>query len=223
MNLHFGDCVLDVEARRLLRAGAPVHLSPKAFDLLRVLIESRPRAVAKSELLDRVWPGTFVSDASLARAVNELRRAVGDGARHPKMVRTVHGFGYAFAGVVTSTVATAHPASGCRLLAGTEEFPLPAGAHVIGRDAQADIKLESATVSRQHARVVADATGATLEDLESKNGTFVNGERADGAVLLAPGDVIQIGSFTLVFHAGTPADSTRTAAVRRGGAPRRSR
>src|SRR2546422_9256486 len=65
------------------------HLSPKAFELLVVLVERRGEAVSKAELLERVWPKVFVSDASLARVVTELRDAIGDDAR--EMIRTVHG------------------------------------------------------------------------------------------------------------------------------------
>src|SRR5262245_3077820 len=92
----FGKCRLDTDARRLFRGADEVHLSPKAFELLKLLVENRERALSKSELLQRVWPGVFVSDASLARAVNEVREGVGDRARKPQIIRTVHGFGYGF-------------------------------------------------------------------------------------------------------------------------------
>src|SRR5262245_40061063 len=96
MTITFGDCRLDLGARRLFRGALEVHLSPKAFDLLKALVENRPRALSKTELLKCVWPGTFVSDASLARAVSEIREGVCDSAHDPRVVRTVHGYGYAF-------------------------------------------------------------------------------------------------------------------------------
>src|SRR5215831_11287391 len=96
MSIRFGRCVFDAAARRLLRDGREVHLSPKTVEFLIALTERRGEALAKADLLEGVWPGVFVSDASLARVVSELRDAVGDDARHPQIVRTVHGYGYAF-------------------------------------------------------------------------------------------------------------------------------
>jgi DNA-binding winged helix-turn-helix (wHTH) protein len=89
MKVQFADCALDVGARRILRKDREVHFSPKAFELLVVLVERRGDAVSKAELLERVWPNVFVSDASLARVVTELRDAIGDERR--EMIRTVHG------------------------------------------------------------------------------------------------------------------------------------
>jgi non-specific serine/threonine protein kinase len=92
----FGDFVLDLDARELLRAGAPVSLSPKAFQLLGTLVEACPRALSKSALQDRLWPGTFVVEKNLTNLVGEIREALGDDAAHPRYIRTVHRFGYAF-------------------------------------------------------------------------------------------------------------------------------
>ena len=96
----FGPFTLDNESRQLLSGEAlqPVHLSPKAYELLRVLVDTRPRAVAKRELHERLWPSTFVSEATLASLVAELRDALGERGREAHFIRTVHGFGYAFSG-----------------------------------------------------------------------------------------------------------------------------
>src|SRR6266851_7428300 len=113
MTIRFGECVLDVGSRQLWRAGTTVHLSPKAFELLKLLVERRPDAVSKSELHQRIWPETFVTDDSLSRLVAELRDAMGDNARSPRFVRTLHGFGYAFsadtAGMTEREVSDPHP------------------------------------------------------------------------------------------------------------------
>ena len=74
----------------------PAKLSPKAFDLLCVLAESRPKAVEKETLMQRVWRDAFVSDGSLAVLVAELRTVLKDSATAPRIVRTVPRFGYAF-------------------------------------------------------------------------------------------------------------------------------
>lgn len=108
MKIRFGECVLDTDGRVLLRDGQPVHLTPKAYQLLGFLLEVRPRAVPKSELQEKLWPSTFVSDGSLATLIKEARIALGEDARHPAYIRTVHGYGYAFAGTVQETREKAH-------------------------------------------------------------------------------------------------------------------
>ena len=97
MKVRFADCVLDVDARTVCRETAAIHLSPKAFDFLAALVEHRGRALSKAELLERVWPDVFVSEASLARVVREIREALGDSPHDSRIIRTVHRYGYAFA------------------------------------------------------------------------------------------------------------------------------
>ena len=104
MQVSFGGYCLDVGTRQLLRDGTEVRLSPKAFDLLLVLVDNRTRAVSKAELHDRLWPGTFVTDSNLAVVVAELRSALHDPPRAPKFVRTVYRFGYAFCGQISQAV-----------------------------------------------------------------------------------------------------------------------
>jgi DNA-binding winged helix-turn-helix (wHTH) protein/tetratricopeptide (TPR) repeat protein len=103
MRLFFGDCTFDSGARTLTRAGEPVRMTGKAFQLLELLLAARPRPVEKSELFARLWPDTFVSEANLASLVKEIRASIGDDARAPRFVRTVHRFGYAFSGAVTES------------------------------------------------------------------------------------------------------------------------
>ena len=203
MKLRFADCRLDTDARQLFRGSREVHLSPKAFELLKLLIESRPRALSKAEMLERVWPGVFVSDASLARVVNEIREGVGDPARRPRIVRTVHRYGYAFASDVEEELGGA-PASVsggalCWLMCGPREFALPDGEHVAGREPNVGIWLDSPKVSRRHARIVVIGDRATIEDLGSKNGTFVRDVRISAPTPLQSRDEVRIGPFTLIF------------------------
>ena len=107
MKIRFGDCVLDSDERVLLRGGQPVHITSKAFQLLSFLLEVRPRAATKSELQEKLWPSSFVSEGNLATLVKEARTAIGDDARKPIYIRTVHAYGYAFAGAVQEAVAPA--------------------------------------------------------------------------------------------------------------------
>src|SRR5262249_46867728 len=98
MRLGFGECVLDGETRELLFGGNPVHISPKAFELLEILLETRPRALSKAEIHERLWRDTFVSDGTLTSLVAEVRSAIGDIGEETRWIRTVHRFGYAFSG-----------------------------------------------------------------------------------------------------------------------------
>jgi DNA-binding winged helix-turn-helix (wHTH) protein len=203
MRVRFADCDLDLEARQLVRAGQDTHLSPKAFELLKVLVEERPRAMSKHELLDRIWPGVFVSDASLARAASEIRDAIGDHSRSEGFLQTVHAFGYRFAaaGVVDVPGALEPGKSGvCWLVGRDYEFHLGEGSHVVGREAGVPIRIDSPKVSRHHARVSVAGDEVLIEDLGSKNGTFVRGERIQASTVLAPGDEVQIGPIKLVLR-----------------------
>jgi DNA-binding winged helix-turn-helix (wHTH) protein len=98
MRLTFGGCTFDDTARLLTRDDSPVGLSPKAFDLLALLLAGRPAVIGRAQLHDRLWPETFVAGTSLPRLVSELRKALADTAARPRFVRTVRGHGYAFCG-----------------------------------------------------------------------------------------------------------------------------
>jgi DNA-binding winged helix-turn-helix (wHTH) protein len=207
--LHFGDATLDPHARQLWRAGTDVHLSPKAFDLLLLLIERRPNAVGKDEIRKRLWPDTFVSDANLPSLIAEIREALKDDAREQKIVRTLHGFGYAFGAAVRETAReTDRPAA--YLVADKCRVALLAGETVIGRDGDGVTVVESSTVSRRHARIIIEAGRAQIEDLASKNGTYVNDVRLARPNALTDGDRVRFGSLLFTFRRASAASSTQT-------------
>jgi DNA-binding winged helix-turn-helix (wHTH) protein len=208
----FEPFVLDAETRRLLRGPKyePVHLSPKAYELLWVLVEVRPRAIAKSELHQRLWPSTFVSEATLASLIAELREALGERGREARFIRTVHGFGYAFSAAASEGRAPEPRRLTHWIVYDGRETSLEEGGHVFGRDADAAFPLNSSTVSRQHAKITITSESATLEDLGSKNGTFLRGEAVTSPTPLADGDRIRIGDCELVFRTLTAAGSTDT-------------
>jgi DNA-binding winged helix-turn-helix (wHTH) protein len=201
-HVRFGACVLDVESRLLFRDGQDVHLTPKAFELLKVLVEHAPKALTKAELLERLWPNTFVSDDALARLVSDLRVMIGDSARQPTMIRTIHGFGYAFAAEVKSGIRRARHTP-CKLTWASHDFPLNEGENVIGRDPDVAVPINASVVSRRHARVIVSEGVVRIEDLSSKNGTFVASERVTDARTLADGDVITVGDYELTFRVVT--------------------
>jgi DNA-binding winged helix-turn-helix (wHTH) protein len=198
----FGDCILDPDTRQVYRAGALVHLGPKAYELLQVLLAARPRVLSKVEIFEKVWPETAVSESSLSTIVAELREALGDVAREARYVRTVYGFGYAFAARVTElppepAATPVAPRARCRLIWGERTIDLTEGTHLVGRVPDALVSIDDPAVSRTHARItVADAV-VTVEDLGSRNGTWRNGQRLAAVALLADGDVIGIGPVRL--------------------------
>jgi hypothetical protein len=189
-----------------------IHLPPKAFDLLKILVEHRPRVLSKNELHEHLWPATFVSETNLASLVAELREALGDAARHPRFIRTAHRFGYAFCGEAASVAdasPSGEPASFCWLVKDGRRFPLQPGDNVLGRDPDG-IQIDSATVSRRHARISIAGVDVAIEDLGSKNGTYVGGKRVSTAVPLKNGDQIRTGSVLLRFRMTTPSGATAT-------------
>jgi DNA-binding winged helix-turn-helix (wHTH) protein len=103
MRLRFGGFTFDPGSRQLFRVETEVHLSPKAFELLQLLTERRPHALSKAQLQQHLWPMMFVSEASLPMLMGEVRKAPGDDVKHPRFIRTLQRFGYAFCGDVTET------------------------------------------------------------------------------------------------------------------------
>jgi DNA-binding winged helix-turn-helix (wHTH) protein len=202
--LRFGDFVYDGAARHLTKAGQPVPLAPRAFDLLGALLEARPRAVGKAELTARLWPGTWVSRTSLAQLVTQLRKATGDDTRHPRLIRTVFGHGYAWVGHVDEgddTGVSRRGGSTFWVRRAGSDVPLELGENVLGRSAEAVIRVRGGQASRRQARILVTADGATVEDLGSRNGTYLNGRRLDRPTTLRDGDQITIGDEVLVFCA----------------------
>ena len=211
MKLRLGDLTLDLDARQLQRGSDEIHLSPKAFELLKILVEHRPRALSKGELHERLWPATFVSEVNLAALIAEIRVALGDDARKPRFIRTAHRFGYAFSGTTNeASRADAPQTTFCWLIKEGRRLPLRPGENILGREPDDGIDLGSPTVSRQHARILISTAGATLEDLGSKNGTFLRGQRVTTAVQLANGDEIRTGSVVMRFRVSSPKGLTAT-------------
>lgn len=211
VRLRFGQCTLDLNARELVRDGARQELSPKALQFLEFLLELRPRAVTKEEIHERLWPDAFVSDSSLPRLAAEVRAAIGDDAKSPRLLRTVHRYGYAFFGAVTAESLEGTPATTpCRVVWGERQIPLLPGENILGRSPEARVPLDLGRVSRHHARIVVEEGKAVLEDLGSKNGTFVRGQLVTQPAELEDGDEICIGPVVLVFRTSSSNSTTET-------------
>ena len=203
MRYDFGRCHLDTVSRVIALDGASMRLSPKAFELLRLLIEDRPRVIPKAELMQRLWPEAFVEEANLPVLVAEVRAAIGD-AGSRQIIKTHHRVGYGFAADVRETESqrSSRPETGPHvtlLLPDGRRVALGAGVHVVGRDRDADVRIDDPSVSRRHARIVVEGDQVALEDLESKNGTRVGGVPVTQAVRLAKGDVLVFGGIETRF------------------------
>jgi DNA-binding winged helix-turn-helix (wHTH) protein len=200
LRYQFGAIAIDTDARQLLRAAQPVHLSPKAFELLEVLIAQRPRAVPKQELYDHLWPSTFVVDANLPVLIREIRAAIGD--RQRAIIRTVHRFGYSFAADLRETNAEREEGDGAAhmLIAGDKLFRLGRGDNAIGRDPSSAVCIQSSTVSRSHAVITVRGEEAVLTDLGSKNGTAIDGKPLHGSASLRDGSAVRFGAIEMTYR-----------------------
>ena len=198
----FGDLILDVDTRQLLRDTQEVRLSPKAFELLKMLVDARPRALSKTAIIERLWPDTYVAESNVASLVAEIREATDDRADEPQYIRTVQRFGYAFCGAVAESgpAVTSRPPLGSWLMCEGRQILLSDGENIIGREPEAGVWLDSSTISRRHARIVISAGGATVEDLGSKNGTELRGQRLTRPAELTDGDELRIGAVKVTFR-----------------------
>lgn len=202
-SLSFGRFTFDPAARLLQLDGAPVHLTAKAIDLLTLLASRRPEAVSKKDIHSELWPNTFVSDVSLTTLIFEVRTALGESARKPRFIRTVHGYGYAFQGDSGQNAATEEETPFCLIYEG-REFGLQRGENLLGRSRDCRVRLDSTRVSRRHARITIDGDAALIEDCGSRNGTWIGGERATGRVRLRDGDDIDIAGLRMLFRVLAP-------------------
>ncbi|MGN6184145.1 MAG: FHA domain-containing protein [Thermoanaerobaculia bacterium] len=187
--LRFGAFTFDANAHELRRDGALVSLSPKAFRLLALLIDARPNAVPHETLYASLWPDVIVEPGNLHVLISEIRAAISHDA-----IRTVHRVGYAF---TLTTIDTERAMFS--ILIGDDEIPLRGGENIIGRDPRAPISINAPEVSRHHAKITIEGSRITLEDLQSKNGTFVNTTRVTTPVEIHDRDEILIGSIKLQF------------------------
>lgn len=216
MRIGFVDCVFDSDTREVVREGRVLPLSPKAFQLLDILLRERPKAVSKEKLHEELWPKTFVADANIANLVADLRGALGDDAKHPEIIRTVQRFGYAFEAETKRAPRDNREGRHAidKLIWGDREIALQEGENVLGRDAASVAWIDAYSVSRQHARILITGDAVRLEDLDSKNGTFHNGKRVRQPVVLTDGDEIRLGTVELIYRRFQPGLSTQTARSR---------
>ena len=157
-----------------------MHLTRKAFDLLLLLLETRPNAVTKDQIYARIWPDAFVTESSLHTLVREIRQALDE-----------------------------HDSPVAWLTGESLRVALHAGENILGRGLDDVIEINLSTVSRRHARItLADAI--VLEDLGSKNGTWLENERLTAPRELSDGAAVRLGSAEFTFRLCRPAGSTQS-------------
>jgi DNA-binding winged helix-turn-helix (wHTH) protein len=212
MTYRFGPFRYETESRRLFRGAEEVPLKHKARELLVLLLQNPDRLMTHEDLIERVWPTIAITDDAVRFQISELRKALGPEAE--SYLKTIPREGYRWEEPVRSDGAPGKPrgASGisCRLVLETREVALATGENIIGRDQDAVLWIDHTGVSRHHARILVSDGGATLEDLGSKNGTYLSGARLDGASPLSDGDEIRIGPTRMTFRALFSGASTQT-------------
>ena len=211
--LRFGPFELDVAAYELRRGDKRVLLENRPMDLLVLLVQRAGTLIDRNTIRGAIGEaGVFLDwDAAINTAVRKIRRALGDDADRPQYIATVVGKGYRFVAPVARLDASRSEVGATWFLTqDSREFPLAPGDNLIGRDAAVPVRLGHPSVSRRHARIRIDDARAVVDDLGSRNGTFVDGRRIDPHIGcdLRNGTILGIGSVTLQVVALVSSAST---------------
>ena len=213
----FGEFELDVAAYTLQRRGQRIKLEKIPMEVLVLLVRRPGILVNRAEIQAALWGSdVFVEhDSAINTAVRKIRRALGDDAEHPRFLETVVGKGYRFIAPLEpkgadpslegSDVDPGAESSGrlhrrrpnYLLTRGKREFVLEKGENLLGRDPEARVYVDHPSVSRRHARISIGSTSAVLEDLKSRNGTFLDGRRIETPTEIHHGAIIGLGPITL--------------------------
>src|SRR5262245_60452088 len=129
MSYRIGEYLIDPAAYEIRRDDALLPVEPQVLELLVFLIENRQRTLTKDEIIDRVWKGRIVSDATLSSRIKAARQVLGDDGAAQRLIRTVHGRGFRFVGEVTQDAPPAATSIGQverSALAKPDEDPPPA-------------------------------------------------------------------------------------------------
>ncbi len=204
--------VVDLGTRLVRRDGIDIGLSPKAFDLLVLLVRKRPNAVGHEDLHAALWPGVHISETSLPVLVTQLRKALGDTSGQGRLIRTLHRIGYAFIGdAVIAEPATLTDNAVCSLVWRGKSIEVREGESLIGRDRRCAVCIDADSVSRHHAKLLLSGREASIKDLGSKNGTWISGERIHGTTPITDGTSVRFGSETVRFEIVDSGRPTKTA------------
>lgn len=196
--LQVGAWTVDTKSGILTQGDSSARIRPKALDLLLALAENPGELSSKEFLIGRVWSNVVVGDASLTVLVVELRKVLGDNPKSPRFIETIPRRGYRLIAPVSGfeAVRTTHFA----LASAERRMLLYEGKNLIGRDPEAGVRIDSNLVSRHHSLIVVTGDSATIEDLCSKNGTYLNGKELEEAEVLSHGDRITLGRLAMRYR-----------------------
>src|SRR5712692_4428317 len=220
MRYRFGEFLYDPLNRTLTRGEEEIALTPKTRDLLALFLENPKRLLTRQAISDRLWPDAAVTDDALRFQIAELRKALGNESQG--FLRTIPREGYRWEAELRreeKAGVSAGPKNRerCyRLFLESREVGLEEGENLIGRDDDTTVWIDHTSVSRHHARICVAGERVTLEDLESKNGTYLRGERIERPLPLSDGDTIRIGRVSMTFRVLSRIVSTETEEERRG-------
>jgi DNA-binding winged helix-turn-helix (wHTH) protein len=211
LRVRFSEFEFEPRGGELRRDGQRVAIQDQLLIVLEMLIGRAGSLVTREELCARLWPDAFIDfDNGLNNAISRLRTALHDSAAEPRFIETLGRRGYRFIAPVEPVEASpASPAVRAWLIGETGRVALVAGDNILGRRDENVLELPSSTVSRRHARITIDEH-AFIEDLGSKNGTFVGSRRVTRAVKLSEGDSVRFGSLTFRFAPASVSDDTQT-------------
>jgi DNA-binding winged helix-turn-helix (wHTH) protein len=226
-DFRLGEWLVQPSLNRLILGERTVRIRARLMDVLAFLAAHQGEVLSKDEIIAAVWARQYLAESVLTRSIAELRRILGDDAAEPSFIETITKRGYRLVALVEyvggsapAPVPAARPAPPekpsplgehtCGLCWGEQEIPLSEGENIIGRTGDALVRISSSRVSRRHARIVVTGGRAVLEDLGSKNGTYLRGRRIHRPVELSDGDEICFGRDVVVFHFCYPAGTTLT-------------
>jgi DNA-binding winged helix-turn-helix (wHTH) protein len=224
----FAEFELDPAAYALRRGRVRIKLEKVPMELLLLLVANAGALVERREIQTALWDSDVLveHDPAINTAIRKIRRALEDDAENPRFVETVVGKGYRFiapverrewdARIQPRDIEAARPPSQWHgtfprycVTRGAQEFVLDSGDNLLGRDPVARIYIDHASVSRRHARISIGSERALLEDLKSRNGTYLDGRRIDGPTEIRHGGLIGLGPITLTFLILSAPASTR--------------
>jgi DNA-binding winged helix-turn-helix (wHTH) protein len=220
MRYRFGEFLYDPLNRTLTRGEEEVALTPKTRDLLALFLENPKRLLTRQAISDRLWPDAAVTDDALRFQVAELRKALGNESQG--FLRTIPREGYRWEAEIgheeeaRPNARSNNRERSYRLFLESREVGLEEGENLIGRDDDTRVWIDHTSVSRHHARICVAGERVMLEDLESKNGTYLRGERIERPLPLSDGDTIRIGRVSMTFRVLSRIVSTETEEERRG-------
>jgi DNA-binding winged helix-turn-helix (wHTH) protein len=218
-SFRFGDFELDVAAFTLRRERIPVRLEKIPMEVLVLLVEHAGTLVARDSIHAALWGSdVFLDrDAAINTAMGKIRKALGDDVDRPRFIETIVGKGYRFVGqIVRDTMDPHRQVAVYRLTRGPHAFALQNGENLIGRDPDVHVFLDHPSVSRRHARLSITAGRVVLEDLNSRNGTCVDGRGITSPTEVHDGTIIGVGPITLTFVSLSSVASTRPMSGRVG-------